>query len=494
MKRVWLWLSITIACVTFGCDAEKKFREDQPVLGQMDELHTAFAKILAPALADNIELRELIKSEALKQFDNDYDVLYHHIRDLEINGETVSEILQDYAESPEQFNLIENQLPLLTIFVPELPSGFSADSWNVNTEIPKVAVALPQAEIPFYDGYGNKTIIPKGRIPGFPIVIIKENERVEVNRLKLMAAKSDGADAHNFDSNINIGVSEKKFSFNFIDDAFNGLAPPFIGSPAPSPIDQIIATARNLRSSDPSFWDRDYIYYNLSPNRGKGALRRNYREHIVNFRLNSPDWLFSISDQPGDPTLPLLDFDRPPSWTDGLLEFKIITLYNAKDGTGNTITKFINAKATDLVNVTYMKDDNMSFIADLYVVINVTIKNYKLPKPLEIATWDLRNYGTAWKFIIYEVDPSQNVTVTESHATTYGTNFDVDTKIGLKFGGKKTTSSTKTISITTKKESDFLGEAVLHFYDPVLVTSNNSGIRDISTGKCSLGIMPIKIY
>lgn len=54
---------------------------------------------------------------------------------MKINGKTVSEILRGYAQSEEQFDDIEAQLPLLTIIVPELPSGFSADSWNAKSEI-----------------------------------------------------------------------------------------------------------------------------------------------------------------------------------------------------------------------------------------------------------------------------------------------------------------------------------------------------------------------
>lgn len=67
------------------------------------------------SLADE-DLRVFLKEEAIKQFDNDYEVFYPYVKDETISGgRTFKEILVEHAGSESKLQEIEEVLPLLTL-------------------------------------------------------------------------------------------------------------------------------------------------------------------------------------------------------------------------------------------------------------------------------------------------------------------------------------------------------------------------------------------
>ncbi len=113
------------------------------------KLKLKFAEAFSNALIANKDLRRLVKEEALKQFDKDYDVLYALVKNKSLTPSdylekssnktsknllqksahalTLREALLPFFNSETELTEIEQKLPLLTIFVPELPLGaFSA--------------------------------------------------------------------------------------------------------------------------------------------------------------------------------------------------------------------------------------------------------------------------------------------------------------------------------------------------------------------------------
>ena len=100
-------------------------------------LRSEFSLALAKVFAESKDVRELIKKEALKQFDYDYDVLYMLVKDKKIgNNKTLEELLLKYMNKENLLILIQ-EIPTLTIFVPSLPEeSFSAEKWDIKQEIP----------------------------------------------------------------------------------------------------------------------------------------------------------------------------------------------------------------------------------------------------------------------------------------------------------------------------------------------------------------------
>lgn len=174
------------------------------------KLKLKFAEAFSNALIANRDVRRLVKEEALKQFDKDYDVLYALVKNQSLtpteylktnsnktsknllqksaNALTLREALLPFFSSEAELLEIEQKLPLLTIFVPELPLGyFSAETWDINdeTQIPDVALRLTNTnDIPVIGKDGEKYVIEAELTPGFPIVVIKDNERVRLKKNK----------------------------------------------------------------------------------------------------------------------------------------------------------------------------------------------------------------------------------------------------------------------------------------------------------------------
>jgi len=453
---------------------EKLINSDQTDIAQVK-----FAKILAPALANSYELRKFLKAEALKQFDKDYDILYQLIRNKKVGDITVSELLSSYAESKEDFASIENNFPLLTILIPTVPN-FTPENWNVSTEIPQVAVALSdKKDVPMYDKSGKATIVPSGCVPTIPVVVVKQNERVVVSQGTSLKSQKISVNGNS--------------SFSFVDEAFDGTNTTKLKRTAlPSDIDPIIVEAYNLGME----WQRDHVYYGLTPTNTQGSYRNNYSEFLTSFRfLEGPPGLYKIMDQQPDPGIPTyvtstaLIFDGASRWTNGFFEFKVTVVINGKNGVGQTLTKGFSARGSDLFDITYGH-----YILNICRIVKIAPKTYN--PNLELIPWDLESYGTAWKFIISEFDVSEEVTQTVENTTTYAGNFEFNTKFGLKFGASATTSEKNTFSIKSYLSSDELYEAVLTFDQPIIIGVSNGvyTTREISTGWVSIGVEPKRIF
>ena len=143
-------------------------------------LKSEFSKALVKVLSENIDIRNLIRDEALKKIDYDYDVLYALIKDIQLNdGNTLEYLLAQYLDS-DILDAINEEIPTLTIFIPKLPfDSFSAESWNTENESPAVAFRTYDTnDVTAYNINGEEYEIPAEKIPTYPIIVVKENERI----------------------------------------------------------------------------------------------------------------------------------------------------------------------------------------------------------------------------------------------------------------------------------------------------------------------------
>ena len=201
----------------FSCNKE----ENPEPITQADEIYDAesslkrdFGKALATALADEPSLRAFIKTEALKMFDEDYDILYELVKDKKLdNGQTFRSILLNYFDNEAALTAIEQRFPLLTIFVPELPNdSFSAKNWDVSTQIPDVAIRLHTTnDVPMIKASGEEYVMKSGQIPAFPVVVIKENERMVSSKGKEFGSTKSSK----------VLTSKSGVRYKFTDDVFN---------------------------------------------------------------------------------------------------------------------------------------------------------------------------------------------------------------------------------------------------------------------------------
>jgi hypothetical protein len=502
------------------------------------KLKLKFAEAFSNALIANKDLRRLVKEEALKKFDKDYDVLYTSVKNYSLtpinydgksknktsknllqksaNALTLREALLPFFNSEAELNEIEQKLPLLTIFVPELPLGyFSAETWDINDEaqIPDVALRLNNTnDIPVISKEGEKYVIEAELTPGFPIVVIKENERVVLYD-KITSKKSNTSQLlkgsnglefilldDNFNPNLNSKKNTKKISGNNVD--------------------QFLINSYNVwEGYAPGGWQRDNIYYGLTPTISSGKVTGKYREYITSFALKGdPNSAYlTISGHNGDPAK-VTDYrlNTSSGWTDGQFEFRAYCYFGAAGATsgtdpksGSSTIKRFYFNPADLFELKYEAYTRFKWpVKKTYIrttVIGIKTINFLDPKynlSPELETWDLSRFSNEWKFSFEEVDVPTEVTQTISLNQKYNTNFSVDittgekTKQGYKLGisAEETRSTGYSIKFTT--QSDFLGDVFVPFYDNVVNKNPITGefyTRSYSTGAIQFELRPIQV-
>ena len=266
-------------------------------------------------------------------------------------------------------------------------------------------------------------------------------------------------------------------------------SPGFIDSPDPKAVE-----ASNIYANYDG-WQRDWVYYNISPSQPNGAFKNDYQEHISYFWINDLNSLNRIIDQ-NDPTY------SQAGWTDGSLEFKITALINGKNGVGSSIDKYVAISPKQLFLFAYKK------VGNNYQIESSTPIKYKLNLPL--IHWDLYNYSQAIKITFEEVDSTEEITRSETIKSTLVTNFGIDAgvdigivKLGVKGGVTSTQETTSSYTVKTYKGSDPMGDIIVQFADKILIRSTidsprggtryNYSRRDYNSGNYSIWVEPKKV-
>lgn len=292
-----------------------------------------FGQILLQAMIDEEPVREFLKQEAVKMFNYDYDVFYPLVKDKPMaNGKTLRETLLKYSENPGELYEIEAALPLLTIFVPTLPeNSFSAQSWNTVTEIPHVAVRLTSTgDVPMMSPEGEEYLLDADLTPGYPAVVIKDNERMIYKGHK---------DYDEYKSTRELDNSEGR-SFKFLSDVFDKELEKKGGDAHLRLVsgvnyDQKILDSYNIYTNQDG-WQRDYIYYNISPSNPNGPVNYDYKEHIRYFHIvgNAREVYEKMKPYGGTDKDPEFKEGKKKSygWTDGSYEIRVTSYVFGKTG------------------------------------------------------------------------------------------------------------------------------------------------------------------
>lgn len=448
---------------------------------------TAFGRILSKAVSKNEALRAFLKSEAIKQLDNDYDVIYGFCKDHFVQGkETFQDVLTDFEEYPGQLEEIVINNPTLTILVPQLPGDvFSADTWDTKNTIPFVTANVGKAIPVYYDGI-EVYRIKENEVPAIATLLVKDNERIRSKTPSLKAS-----------SGLN------KTSYEFISEAFDGFSK--TKSRATVQNDPNLRTFLNTFDFEVSpkimqgatefpitngGWQRDYVYYNLKniPN-PKGVLDRSYYECISAIKITNSG-LSLMMDQ-DDPTYSNTDnyntrdekrSYRGPGkfWRDGKFEIQIDVLINDISGAGSVFSTVVSAKGDELFGSEYSETVNVpprnspaGTPTYVYRTLSKMVPRYFYCH-IPIKEWELDKMGSSWKISLRENDDNTVITQSETTTTKFASNFGVDVgwgekvKIGLKFGVSAEVTNTSTTSVQRTLSNDFLGDAIVNFSDPIL--------------------------
>lgn len=309
--------------------------------------HMKFAQILSKAVSNSLELRKFLKKEAVKQFDKDYDVFYPLVKDkIVIDNQTFRDILMSYCEDKSEFERIEQSQPLLNILIPDLTLfwDFNAEKWNPNNE--EIAViSRDDKDANLYENGEKLGKVAKNDIPGFPCLVVKNNERMEV------AGGTTRSDSLNYKikyNYINLDETQRKTTRHADYDIYPELTENLDAYVPGNKIMTSVIQSYHELSNIPNACQRDFIYYNINKTNKPGNLNRNIRESLFRFRLTATAFK-KISDSDGDPKLQdteekkrYLSNDEIISrmWTDGNFDI-IFTSYIAAENSKDVMAQVL---------------------------------------------------------------------------------------------------------------------------------------------------------
>lgn len=528
------------ASSTFSVASEKLYRED-------------FSKTLSKALDKSVELRSLLKDEALKEFDNNTDILYHLIKSKEVSpGVTVRQLLlQHWDQDSAEFAKLEESLPLLNIFLPDFSFLGMESSREWDTHSSEVAVALPNegnATTLFVKGDSVATL-EAGEIPAIPTLVVNTNKRVRVSS----SARSLDGSGTSFSfaflnpafANTNEGQSLRAFK-PFVESIINRALPqetednnyimvtPKAGDNRYMHMPElrgVFDEARKQGSLSAPRLDvqRATVYY------GKDEPRSNkeINEYLYRFKIN-PNALGLISgpESSSDPkfvgvnhefnpirelvtNIPILLSLTERCWTSGGFTFMFTIhtpLRNEKTVVSSVVVPVL---PKDLFLIKPKVIENKSIWGWKYKMkISITAQDLEprwvypeengLRELVRISdSWDLEQQGLTKKIFISEFDPTITTTKNKTLASEFfvqsefSINKMLKESLGLSGSGKISNKETRTesITITYTDVADDLGTIDLSFYDPIFRKFEANGkaeLATISNGTVAITVIPCK--
>jgi len=546
MKKL-KFLSVVLACIAFySCSnneepVSKNLQSKTESLIEANVAQKEFAQILSKAVYNNSAMRQFLKNEAVKQFDNDYDIFYPYVKDEKVSGnQTFRDVLLSYSKDKTRFSEIEESLPLLNILVPDLSlfKAFSADKWDVNDNEVGVSYTLGNKDAVLYGNGDSIATLGANEVPDFPILVVKNSERLKVT------ASTRAANGN------------RKYSYAFISNAFNGSlsksqtrsdydetipqesTEPYVKASELDP--SVIAAYQEFKNNKQSI-DRDYIYYGLNNSKPtNGTLNTNARESLYAFKVN-PQVYSQISDQENDARLN----NRPDNndhsadngttsqkkaelsneevlnniWTNGNFEI-FFKVYVGNKDSNNSCTKTMaySVSGKQLFQVAtfhvhkehktafrhskYTYTINTSDLRSKWVYTNQLEENNN--NIVFAQPWDISNYSLTINMEAYEHDEQQTIETTNTYTNEYTVKQDFSTEtsttvdkttFGVKstIGYSSTTSKSETVKTTTTKGDDMLGTVSYSYYDPIIVSDSEKDTKGYKIFTPSSGNMTVMI-
>lgn len=537
-KFAWGLTMIVFFISALSCSKTASPKQKADVLDNPFSAQKNFAQILSKAANESSALRLFIKSKALEQFDKDYDVFYPFVKDSEVEkGKTFRDLLLEFTDE-NTLSSIEEQLPKLTILVPEWSwmQSFSVKSWDASQEEIAVTYIDQDGSIACFNNGSYIGAMPDGSYPDFPVLIIKNNERITYSP----ATKGSPVQYSFVDeyfNNVNTKV-EHRYTNETVDgtpDISNIVYANEIKFDASKMFDCFHADT-NL------CYQRDFLYYGMTEEGQNKVRRENVWEQIykIKFRTYDIDFLYDdvgVREQNNGICDVYYDFDKTnfdrvvnykqnnspltPAemrnyyYAEGNIELNFLILVPGKDGKVFTTTKPLSLSFGDVFAIDHLNLDYRHrtwFCRDWYVY---TLDKKEAIKPkwykaeLDLPRWDISQNSGTITIAVTEFDEIGDSEIEYTARSVIAKNFKIEAdatantdtttaKIGLGYNYSKTEESN--IRVTYKRSQggiDNLGQAELEYLHPIILEKYNVfslftyyKVRTISTGMVDIMMLP----
>ena len=507
-------LAMIVMATLFSCDRETlPVNANRPVSKEM-QAYKDFAVILSKAVSSEPQLRVFLQEEALKQYDKDYDVFYPWTKECSVDGKrSFKEVLAEY-DTDGKMGEIESTIPLLTILVPDWSwiglNAFSVTSWNAIEENALVGYEDENGVNVLYKNGKHADDVPSYVIPGYPVVMIKSNERMKASpSVKGSPVLFDFLDPE-FDGSNELATKGNRYyehNFNVPPAATNSFSSDAI------PLKDI--TAYNYSVAQPLLKQRDHIYYDMTDVLNTGYANFHYAERLFKCKIHpseltsgftddqvssaNKDWkttkhfggkLSGLPDTLTDSQLVSL------SWVEGKVELQFdISVGDAAEQRFKTINfneAFYASRVMELYH--YVWVDSFKY-REYYVEEDDLVPRW-IDLDFLLFTWDLSDIPTKYKVAISEYDMDTNSSYSQNLTFKMSANIaptsGQKTNWGITAGADY--SNTYTFSFTQK--SDNLGSFYVYYTDPIVTSVSGSDVTvyQYNTGKVDVLIVPVDIY
>ena len=514
-KSAFSFLFLVVAVsLLLSCSKDGIFVNEEQLISSEEQAYKDFAVILSKAISHEPLLRTFLKKEALKQYDKDYDVFYPWTKDLSVDGQrSFKEILREY-DTDEKLTYIENEIPLLTILVPDWSwisvDAFSIATWNASEENAFVGYEDEHGINILYSDGEHADDVPSYIIPGYPVLMIKSNERMTMSdSVKSGPVLYDFIDPE-FDGSLDSTTKgDRYYEHDFI-------VPPAATNVLPSSsIPVKVINAYNYGTAQPLLKQRDHIYYGMTDVINTGYADFHFAERLFKCKIHpseitagftddqtstaNKDWkttkhfggkVSGLPDTLTDSELVSL------SWIEGKVELQFdISIGDASEQRFKTIDfkdAFYASKVIEHYH--YVWVDSFKY-REYYVQESDLVPRW-IDLDYVLFTWDLSDIPTKYKVAISEYDMDTTTSYSQNLTFKMAANISPSTGQKTSWGITSGVDYSRTYTFSCSQKSDNLGSFYVYYSDPVVtsVTGSNVGVYQYNTGKVDVLIVPKKIY
>lgn len=467
-----------------------------------------FSEILSKAVYEKKEVREFLKAEALKRFDNDYNVFYPIVKDLAVDGKkSFREVLMEYAASRDELESIEKSVPLLNIHLPEILNLKVKDLNAADKELP----VLYSSNL-----YLNGTIVERlnaDEIPAFALFVVSESGSVKRKQGFLKCSNSElsiNGDYEYVDATFVGNKDSRKFlkeaGYEVLSEKYmrDGIVPR--NDIDPELLEAYKNSVSNRRAT------RCLMYYGMTNlNQTPGNVRSDVKDCIFRFKI-APDAfqrLESIATNGGkDPFFNGSTSNKKSALSrEEVLRrlltgkafcfmFRIEGVNNGQVVTTEGMKVYVTPEKLFNLYINESYRHSTSFRHSKYTYsINTSNIQEKWFYPMDhghdtrLNEWDITSQPITKRVVVYLIDPNDGITenVTEHYSVTYVTSNEVGANISGKImeiitigiNGKLNSTTTTTKEVTTTyavtHSNEKLDEFEFNFFNdyPIETTVND---------------------
>lgn len=533
-----IYIVCVIGTLFLSCTKETETMNTTVRRGDVASYERLFSEILSKAMYESEPLRSFIKNKALEEFDKDNDVFYPFVKnEVVCEGKTFRELLLPYCESNDQLKMIEAALPLLNILVPDVSwiekDGFCAKNWDTSDN--EIAVTYRDGNTDG-DFFGNGEVvcsITGNQIPAFPVVIVKQNERIRAVQTK--SGEIDYSFTYQaFDNTLKTRGGTQNYSGTIIPWTVGDSAT--VTAATLAQVSQIARDAYEEFGSNSSVApQRDYCYYGMTnSNSSNGTLSHNVFERLYRFKLNYSA-LSLFADDTGDPirTSKYQDSiyvkgdndieiftDMEAALTGAILidasfftdgNFEVVINCISLTSTGQSIVSpypfsirpyelfEFNRVDFNYIHASFWRKAKYTYTYDMAYI--QTKWYYPQVGDNDFFNWSLATKSTAYVVEVMEVDSGNTLSYsdTQSYSITSNVSIQGGTEIKTSYGYSQTSSNSTTITTSRTETSDLLSRFAVEYTDDVVLNKSIGvdtlyTLRSYGNGAVSVCILPVVKY